>query len=44
MRWGTPRRINKTVTAGSTREQWVYNDTQYVYITNGVVSAVQTSE
>lgn len=40
--WGKPARINTTVTAGGTHEQWVYG-TGYVYLTNGLVTAVQTT-
>jgi acyl-CoA reductase-like NAD-dependent aldehyde dehydrogenase len=39
---GGPDRINTTVTPAGTHEQWVYGD-NYVYLTNGVVTAFQTS-
>lgn len=38
--WGYPKSINKTTTAAGTREQWVY-DFGYVYLTNGIVTAIQ---
>jgi hypothetical protein len=41
--WGRPRRVNQTMTAAGTREQWLYGDGQYVYIENGIITAVQTS-
>ena len=45
--WGEPTTINRTVTASIVSEQWVYNrsrigDTQYVYLKNGLVDAVQS--
>ena len=42
--WGQPISINETVTGGGTREQWVYGDGQYLYFTNGRVTAVQRSK
>ena len=40
--WGEPLRINRTQSAGGTQEQWVYGLGYYVYVRNGVVTAVQT--
>ncbi|HEY8892608.1 MAG TPA: hypothetical protein VIM70_20425 [Clostridium sp.] len=40
--WGNPNSINKTVTASGTDEQWVYDNNEYVYIKNGIVTAIQT--
>lgn len=44
--WGRPNKINRTITAGKNNEQWVYNrgqaSTQYVYMENGVVTAIQS--
>lgn len=40
--WGSPDRINTTVTAAGTREQWVYG-LDYVYIENGLVNSIHTS-
>jgi hypothetical protein len=40
--WGKPARINTTATAAGTREQWVYGS-GYVYLTDGLVTAIQTS-
>ena len=42
--WGSPVRINKTVSAGGVSEQWVYSNGQYLYLTHGLVSAMQTTE
>lgn len=46
--WGNPRRVNTTTTAGGTSEQWIYyrgqHRTQYVYLTNGLVTSTQTVE
>jgi hypothetical protein len=39
--WGEPQSVNRTVTAARTREQWVYEGGSYVYLTNGVVTAIQ---
>lgn len=41
--WGPPRSINTTTTAGRVAEQWVYGDGDYLYLTNGRVTAIQTS-
>ena len=40
--WGKPARVNTTVTAGHRHEQWVYAG-GYVYLTNGRVTAIQTT-
>jgi hypothetical protein len=40
--WGQPDKINDTMTANGTRSQWVYRNA-YVYLTGGVVTAIQTS-
>lgn len=42
--WGKPERINKTTSAGGDREQLVYRGYNYVYLHNGVVTSIQTSE
>jgi hypothetical protein len=39
--WGKPQNINTTATANGIHEQWVYGG-GYVYLDNGVVTAVQT--
>jgi hypothetical protein len=41
--WGKPARINTTKTEDHTREQWVYGTGHYVYLTDGLVTAIQTS-
>lgn len=40
-RWGSPRDINRTKTANGVHEQWVYSGNRYVYLDNGVVTAIQ---
>lgn len=40
--WGEPQSINRTQSARGTEEQWVYGLGYYVYVFNGVVTAVQT--
>ncbi len=39
--WGSPLDINKTITANGEREQWVFRNNNYIYLSNGVVSAIQ---
>lgn len=39
--WGEPNKINKTTTKYGTSEQWVYGGGKYVYLDDGVVSAIQ---
>ncbi len=39
--WGAPRSVNRTTTAYGTREQWVYWGNNYLYFTNGILTAVQ---
>lgn len=39
--WGKPKRINYTTTKYGTSEQWVYSDDRYVYVDDGIVSAIQ---
>ncbi len=38
--WGYPKNRNKTTTSAGTREQLVY-DFGYIYLTNGIVTAIQ---
>jgi hypothetical protein len=44
--WGTPSSVNKSVGSYGVHEQWVYDrgqaGSQYVYVDDGVVTAVQT--
>jgi hypothetical protein len=42
--WGKPRSINKTIGGGGVHEQLVYPGNNYVYLENGVVRTIQTSE
>ncbi|OMD43025.1 hypothetical protein [Paenibacillus odorifer] len=39
--WGKPKEINKTETKDGISEQWVYESNRYVYLDNGVVTAIQ---
>ena len=39
--WGAPMYKNKTTTASTHREQWVYYGHKYLYIRDGVVTALQ---
>lgn len=39
--WGAPDSINKTTTAHGSQEQWVYGDNNYLYFTNGKLTAIQ---
>lgn len=38
--WGIPKRINKTTTANTISEQWVYGNS-YLYFDNGKITAIQ---
>ena len=42
--WGAPDSVNETVTERITREQWVYGAGNYLYFSNGKVSAIQRSK
>lgn len=39
--WGSPENVNKTTTAYGTSEQWVYSGYKYIYLYNGIVTAIQ---
>lgn len=39
--WGEPSKINKTTTEYGVSEQWVYGGGKYVYLDDGVVTAIQ---
>lgn len=49
--WGAPNSVNKTSTANGELEQWVYEEdihrigiqNGYLYFTNGVLTAIQSS-
>ncbi|WP_025685376.1 hypothetical protein [Paenibacillus maysiensis] len=40
-KWGLPKRVNKTTTLYGVNEQWVYEHYKYIYLENGVVTAIQ---
>lgn len=42
--WGEPERINSTINAYSTTEQWVYGNGNYLYFDNGVLRSMQLRE
>ena len=39
--WGKPDKINRTTTANGVHEQWIYNGHGYLYIDNGILTAIQ---
>lgn len=39
--WGSPKDINRTTTANGVDEQWVYSGYRYVYLEDGIVTAIQ---
>lgn len=39
--WGKPEKINRTTTASGTYQQWVYSNYKYIYLDNGMVTAIQ---
>lgn len=41
--WGAPSNIKKTVNAYGTSEQWVYDNYNYLYFDNGILTSIQTS-
>jgi hypothetical protein len=41
--WGRPERVNSSVYATGTHEQWVYGAGQYVYFENGVMTSLHQS-
>ena len=39
--WGEPQKINTTITANHTNEQWCYSNYRYVYLEDGIVTSIQ---
>lgn len=39
--WGKPNKVNRTVTAYGTNEQWVYDNYNYLYFENGILTSIQ---
>lgn len=39
--WGKPKDIRRTTTANTEREQWIYGGGNYLYFTNGKLTAIQ---
>lgn len=39
--WGKPSRVNRTLNAFGTSEQWVYGLRSYLYFENGVLTSIQ---
>lgn len=44
--WGKPDKVNRTTTGRGVKEQWVYQRIygSYVYVDNGIVTAIQESK
>lgn len=42
--WGSPQKINKNTYSWGVREQWVYGDGRYIYLEDGIVTSISTSE
>ena len=43
--WGRPSKVNSTITARGTHEQWVYDASDdYVYFDDGIMTSVQQSK
>jgi hypothetical protein len=40
-KWGLPKHVNKTTSAYGLSEQWVYDNYKYIYLENGIVTAIQ---
>lgn len=39
--WGEPEKVNTTTYSWGTSEQWVYSGYRYIYLDNGIVTAIQ---
>lgn len=39
--WGEPKKINTTIIAYHTTEQWCYSNNRYVYLKDGIVTSIQ---
>lgn len=39
--WGKPKDINKTTYSWGVKEQWVYSGYRYIYLEDGIVTAIQ---
>lgn len=39
--WGKPKKINKTTYSWGVSEQWVYPNYRYIYLEDGIVTAIQ---
>jgi len=47
--WGAPSKVNRTINAAGTSEQWIYSlgaygNAAYVYLNNGVVTTIQAPQ
>lgn len=42
--WGEPKSINKNTYEWGVHEQWVYSDYNYIYLEDGIVTAIQEHE
>jgi hypothetical protein len=41
MSWGKPKDINRTISGGNVREQWVYRGRSYLYFENEILTGIQ---
>ena len=39
--WGSPSKVNRTITANGKHEQWVYGEHNYLYFDNDILTAIQ---
>jgi hypothetical protein len=39
--WGKPSSVNRTTNAGGVREQWVYDEKNFLYFKNGILESIQ---
>lgn len=41
--WGEPVSINETIAGSTVHQQWCYKNGYYLYVENGILTAIQTS-
>jgi hypothetical protein len=39
--WGKPNKVNRSTNKYGVREQWVYEDSNYLYFENGILTSIQ---
>lgn len=42
--WGHPDRVNTSTYSFGRHDQWIYGDSNYVYMENGIVTSLQQSK